>query len=237
MDTGFFKWVWRFNALVIAAAVTLLLLVILWESTSSLRRDLFNQRTTDTLTAPTVQEGEPQQTTAVEGRRYFGPPVGSDKTAPYALPLRITQDIENAPYVSKSSVGNTINYKIVDTQTQTSRWLFSPANRLILDPEQIIWRKGNQPPLTLGTLLKVVDADTNADARLSTRDARTLYLVDPEWSAPTVIAQGVNSVLHTRAVSPSAFEVIYRKGAATHITRVNAATGETLAEQIISTQD
>ena len=237
METGFFKWIWRFNALVIAAAVTLLLLAILWEMTSSLRRDMFKQRTTDTLVAPTVQEGEQQQTTEVEGRRYFGPPVGNAKNTPYALPLRVTQDIENVPYVSKSSVGNTINYKIVDTRAQTDRWLFVPTNRLILDPEQIIWRNGTQPPLPLGTLLKVVEEDTNADARLSTRDARTLYLVDPKWSAPTKIAQGVNSVLYTKAVSPSAFEVIYRKGSATHITRINAATGETLAEQIINTND
>ena len=163
MDTGFFKWVWRFNALVLAAAVTLMLCVFIWEMTSSLRRSLFQPQTTNTLITPTIQTDETEhkdQPNPAEVRRYFSAPLEYSAGSPYALPLRVEQEYDNRR-ISKSSVGNTVNYRIIDTETQTSRWLFPKGNRFILDSRPVTFRKQAQPEQNLGMILSIVESDTN----------------------------------------------------------------------------
>lgn len=239
MDTGFFKWVWRFNALVIAGAVTLMLCVVIWETTSSLRRSLFQQQTTNTLIAPSEQTEQAQaedQSDPAEVRRYFGAPIYPSNGSPYALPLRVQQEYENRGF-SKSSAGNTINYKIIDTETQTDRWLFPRASRLIIDSRPIILRQRGKPAQDLGTLLSIVEIDTNGDQRLSTSDTMSLYLVDKNWSKPLKITQGVTSSLQNHPVSPTEIDLIFNTADGTHAARIDALTGIIQSEQVVTAQD
>lgn len=239
MDTGFFKWVWRFNALVLAAAVTLMLCVFVWEMTSSLRRSLFQPQTTNTLITPTIQTDETEdkdQPNPAEVRRYFSAPLEYSAGSPYALPLRVEQEYDNRG-ISKSSVGNTVNYRIIDTETQTSRWLFPKGNRLILDSRPVTFRKQAQPEQNLGMILSIVESDTNGDGRLSRRDTMTLYLVDSTWSEPAKITEGVISVLRIHPVSPSQIDLIFNTDYGTHAARIDAATGLIQSEQVITPQE
>ena len=96
MDTEFFKWVWRFNALVLATAVTLMLCVFVWEMTSSLRRSLFQPQTTNTLITLTIQTDETEdqdQPNPAEVRRYFSAPLEYSAVSPYALPCGLSRNM------------------------------------------------------------------------------------------------------------------------------------------------
>ncbi|WP_298858230.1 hypothetical protein [uncultured Sulfitobacter sp.] len=239
IDTGFFKWVWRFNALVIAAAVTLMLCIVIWEMTSSLRRSLFQPQTTNTLIAPIIQTDQSEedgQTDPAEVRRYFGAPLEYSAGSPYALPLRVEQEYDNRG-ISKSSVGNTINYRIIDTVTQTSKWLFPKGNRLILDTMPVRFFKRGQPEQNLGMILSVVESDTNGDERLSTRDKMSLYLVDTDWTEATKITEGVRSVLRIHTVSPSQIDLIFNTDDGTHAARIDAVSGLIQNEQVVNAQE
>lgn len=239
MDTGFFKWVWRFNALVIAGAVTLLLCVIAWEATSSLRKSLFNQRTTNTLLAPTDEPTDvsaADQTDRAEVNRYLGAPLDHSRGSPYALPLRVEQEYDNRG-ISKSSVGNTTNYIVVDTEAQSNRWLFPKANRLIINSRPITLRRRGQPEQSLGTLLRIVEKDTNNDDRLSGRDTMSLYLVDKNWTKPLKITEGVISTLRIHPVNVRQVDLIFNTTDGTHAARIDAKTGLIQAEQVVTAQE
>lgn len=237
MDTGFFKWVWRFNALIIAGAVTLLLCVIAWEASSSLRTKLFNQRATNTLVAPTDQAAATaDQTDTAEVRRYFGAPLEHSKGSPYALPLRVEQEYDNRG-ISKSSVGNTVNYKIIDTDAQTNRWLFPQANRLIIDSRSITLRRRGQSEQPLGTFLSIVETDTNRDGRLSARDTKSLYFVDKSWAEPLKITEGVKATLRIHALDASHIDLIFDTADGTHAARINLTDGMILSEQVLTARD
>ena len=172
METGFFKWVWRFNALVIAGVVTCAAVAIVWDMTRDLRREWLPTRTTDTLAiAPTEAGTAPVAAPQTVARRYFGRPGTQGSGSIFAMPLYVEQKYENRG-ISKSSSGNIVNYRIVDMQAATNRWLFpaTGVERLVLEAQPMILNTSQGNQRRIGYLLSVVEADTNGDARLSRRD-------------------------------------------------------------------
>jgi len=238
VDTGFYKWVWRFNALAIALVSLLALGLIGTQVVSSLSRAFFPTQTTNTLTlsptatAETATRDRPQDNTT---KRYFSAPISATDGV-YALPLYIEQSYENRG-ISKSSGGNLVNFRIVESEPQSNRWLFDQGDRLIQNTTRLALRQSGSKDIQLGHLLAIVEADTNGDERLSARDLQTLYVTDPLWGTPVKIAQDVLSVLSTTPLSPTTLDLIYNSPRGTHIARLDVRSGELLAEQILSTKD
>jgi hypothetical protein len=233
METGSFKWVWRFNAVAIAVCVILVLIVILWEITGTLRRNAFPTHTSNTFIDA---REEPDQ--AAEQQRYFGAPNDPSNKGIYALPIYADQSHPNLGISKSNSYGrDLINYRIVDISAQTNHWLFEGMNRLILDTRMITLSYPGHGSNHLGQLLTVVLEDTNDDARLSGHDTKTLFLTNLHWNRPVKVTHGVISVLSTTAVSDSAFDIIFSTSDGTHAARIAIPTGEILSEQVLQTYD
>ena len=237
MDTGFYKWVWRFNAVAIALVTLLALGLIGTQVVSSLSRAFFPTQTTNTLavtpsaTTPTTDRPEDRTT-----KRYFSSPLSTNTQGVYPLPLYIEQRYENRGSY-KSSDGNLVNFRIVESEPASNRWLFDKGERLIQNTTQLTLRQSGIEDIQLGHLLAIVETDTNGDERLSARDMQTLYVTGPLWSTPVKIAQDVLSVLSTTPVSPTTLDLIYNSPRGTHIARLDVRSGELLAEQVVTTQD
>lgn len=235
MDTGFFKWVWRFNALVIAAAVSLLLGVILWEVTSDLRRSAFAPATRETIVLADPQA--PAATPAPrERRRYFAAPATPNRKGLYALPLYVEQEFDNRG-ITKGSDGNLVNYRIVDTNTQTNRWLFNNSDRLILDTKAVYLKQTNAPARLLGRMLAVIEQDTNEDGRLSNRDTRSLYFSDAGWSIPVKITTDVTRLIDALAIDNDTLHAIFNTAKGTHFAQIALPSAQIASEQVITTAD
>lgn len=235
METGFFKWVWRFNGVLLAATCVFLLGILIWETTANWRRAAFPTQTTNTM-ALTTENAERAFDAPREISRRFGPPFGARRTSLYALPLYIEQEYPNRG-ISKSSGGNIVNYKIVDTSTQTDRWLFPVADRLVLDTAQLLLPSGNGPSRLAGYVLTVVNTDSNGDGRLSTSDTKSIYLTTGNWNTPKKVTEGVTSTLEYRALSAKTFDLIFNTQAGTHAARVQIPSGALLSEQVFTTRD
>ena len=235
MESGFFKWVWRFNGVIIAIGSSLLLFVLVWEGTAELRRESFPTQTTNTVALPSSDEESGHAAVPTEISRRFGIPVGNGNRALYALPLYIEQEYPNRG-ISKSSGGNIVNYRIVGTDAQTNRWLFAPADRLIVTTNELRL-PAQSTQRTVGYLLTVVETDTNDDGRLSARDTKSLYLTSPEWDTPRKVTEGVISVLEREMIDASQLDVIFDTADGTHATRVSMRSGAILSEQVFSTRD
>ena len=235
METGFFKWIWRFNGVIIAIGSSLLLFVMVWESTAELRRESFPRQTTNTVALPSPTEESGHATAPTEISRRFGSPVSNGSRTLYALPLYIEQEYPNRG-ITKSSGGNIVNYRIVDTNAQTNRWLFDPADRLIITTQELRL-PAQSTPRTVGYILIVVETDTNGDGRLSRRDTKSLYVTSPDWDTPRKVTEGVTSVVEKQPISASELDVIFDTTDGTHATRVSIGSGATLSEQLFTTRD
>jgi len=235
METGFFKWVWRFNALAIALVALLALGAITYELGRDLARTLFPTRTTNTLVMnPADAPGEAVIDDTI--KRYFGTPSAATADGTYALPLYVEQTYSNRS-ISKSSVGNLVNYRIVETAPQSNRWLFPPAERLILNTYALVLRESGQANLPMGQLMTVTDSDTNEDGRLSPQETTSAFLTDATWGEPVKIVDGVHSLLSHTVRTSDMLDLIYNTDAGTHIAQVSLLSGAILSQQIVTPED
>jgi hypothetical protein len=232
MDTGFFKWVWRFNAVLIFLGALLIVCLILWEITRDLRRH-----------GQQVDAGGPFASASTENTNghepklalRFGTPSAGTASGLYALPLNTKQSY-NSRSVSKSNSGTLINYMIVNTTTESRKWLFPNADRRILHTRPLVFHN-NDTDIQLGHILGVIETDTNGDDRLSRLDTQTIYFTDSHWGEPLKIRDGVTAILATEAVSKDAFDLIFTAQNTTHALRIDAPTARIISEQSFSTQD
>jgi hypothetical protein len=230
METGFFKWVWRFNAVLICLGALLIVGIILWEITRDLRRHGLQAGDwgPDAI-APTESKDDDEPTLR------FGSPSARAPIGLHAVPLYTKQEYSGYS-ISKSSSGALINYLVVNTSNERRRWLFPNTDRRILQTTPLAFRNNNSET-KLGHILTVIEVDTNNDGQLSRLDTQTIYLIDQQWSEPQKILDGVTAILVTEAVSKDAFDLIVTTEDRTRALRIDAASANILSQQTFSTRD
>ena len=228
-ENRFFTFIWRFNGLVIALAVTLLLGILIWELTRALRRTYLPTRTSEVITAPSAAEQNPAA--PVDRVTRFGSPVETGSPAIYALPRYVEETYRNRG-ISKQSGGNLVNYLVIDTRDQSTRWLFDGDARLITDVR----------PLTHGTrttrrfighVLHVIEEDSNGNGQLSQQDSGVLYFIGPDWPEPVRLSGDVKSVSWARAAGPDLVEMIVQETAQTVLSQFTLPDGAPALKMVL----
>ena len=233
-ENRFFTWVWRFNGLMIAVTVTLILFVIVWQLTRDLRRTYFPDRTTEVITvAPAAGTTSPRE--VIQTTRLGAP---QDTAAPgiYALPQFAEQTYTNRG-ISKESGGNRVNYLVVDTAAQSTRWLFAGTARLITDVRPLWHTPSDGNRRLLGHVLHVIEDDTSGEGQLTRRDGGPLYYVDPDWGQARAITGPVRDILSIRAQTANSFEVIHTDGINTILGRYSLPDGMATLEMTLQPRD
>lgn len=174
MDTGFFKWVWRFNAVALAGLLIFAGFVALWELFPKSRSvaNVVNVDPSDETLVETLKIGS---VTPINGLIRYS--VGREQSF-------------DAGYSSgKRTRNNTANYGYLDPATGDIRWLLDGFEALILDTvafreETDVAVSGRLEPDVGGELLAslflIVDQDTNEDNRLSRSDIGRVALSLPD---------------------------------------------------------
>jgi hypothetical protein len=178
---GFFKVLWRINAILafVALAAALALLVFLCQDRLPLAW----------LGAPMPQ--------AVAAPPYAPPAyrydlekdllIGADTSAPDFEVFRLVRWPSHRP----ADTAVAVNLVVADKKAGSTKWLFDGFNRAILDQEPILtgrwyWKEpeaDDDIPVEI-VVLKVVEADTNGDGKLSLDDRQTLYVMRFPASGP-----------------------------------------------------
>lgn len=208
METGFFKWVWRFNAIVIAVAALFFLLAALigvWQFWKDMTRDRY---ATNVINVD-------QQDTSLKEELSYADPIFSNDGSSIALALTVSQDYEISrgigSYGSGKSTGrNTINYLIIDRNSGNSRWVFPDHSQLIVATHHIKrpFDGDEENKEVVARLYEIVTEDTNDDKRLSGRDRKTLIITPPDRSKLTELLAGFDRLVSFNHSDNSSFEVI-----------------------------
>ena len=176
-DTGIFKWIWRFNAVVIAVgAVGVLALV-----GSELMRPMFRTAPPEAVEITPTPDTPPQLS--------YGPPeLGAGGVI--ILPVQQGHDSRDS-YSSKYGETSVVNYSFLPVQGP-QRWFFA-GNRQLVVSEQGLRRPKDQA--LLARVLAVAAKDSDGDGRLTPEDAQHLLLTNADLQNPVLLAEGIKRLV------------------------------------------
>ena len=218
METGFFKNLWRFNAVVIAFAGLAFLCIAVF-ALYEISKDIFRDRRA--VNVVNVATDDP----TLETRLVYGTPFKAEGQT--IVPIEREQNFETR-YSNKETSGNAVNYMRVETDGFS--YLFESNEQLILARNQLYDPADKDRSDPLGMWMKVVKRDTNGDQRLSRQDSRDVILLRPDFSDPRVLLEEVSYVHGAEWRGDGVFEMVVIADGKTRIVTFDARTGTVLTE-------
>lgn len=186
-DNRFFKFIWRVNALAIAAILLLAATILFWEF---LGKDIFGPRH-----VIDVVNVDPADDTIVELRS-----ISVDGRVAGASLFRVSLNSEqeyDLGFSSKGSKGSVLNTGFYDVDTGGTQWLFPTQDQLITRVETIFTSHQenaslvSHKPVALGHFVSFVDQDTSGDKRLSHSDEVSVLAIGPDGQGAIRILSGL----------------------------------------------
>jgi hypothetical protein len=206
-DSRFFKYVWRFNALAIAVASILMVVLGLYAAAT-----IFKAETRPRQVTNVVNVGEKDKIS----EEFTLGSVQTIEGTPYVqIPLYRGQSYASAGSLySKTSERNTANYLFLNTATYESRWLFDGAGQLITDSEVLfskLKRSPDEARTGVGIILTIVEKDSNGDNRLTDKDAVSLAVSDVDGGRYRKLVEGIERLHVVRQIADDKVLVLYQK--------------------------
>jgi len=207
---GFFRFLWRLNAvLAFVAAVAAIVFLVLF-SKERIKQPLMNY-----IVPPAVEKVRPKPTYTyvLEPDLVVG---ASTDTVPFNL-YRLVRwgKIKGRPLTPEAAA--TVNILIADKKTNANSWMFQGFDRTILNQEPLLTGRwyyrepevDDDVPVRL-LVLRVVEADTNGDGSLGDGDRQSLYLYRFDGKPPEKI-MSADQVWNTEQIG-KLYQVTYRDG-------------------------
>ena len=203
-ESKFFKNIWRFNALIIAVAGVLAVLVLLFtgyliykEQTRSKHKNEIVNIDPETNIAEVFRLGRVKH---VKGSQSVIVPLYSDQN----FDLR---------YSGGKSTSSTRNLLFSNMHTEVSKWLL-PTNEFLI-PQYSLINKSNsysneEDVITI--LYRVVKSDTNGDERLTENDELHISLSKPDGANFTEVLKGIDDVLGYELLNQKALAIMFNRG-------------------------
>jgi hypothetical protein len=222
-QNGFFRWVWRLNALLLAVGGLFLLVMAIM---AFFTRPWYGP-TPEGHFAPVPKGAEKHSTYRIarleisvghEDIFQLGRWDGSPNE--YGL-----QDIIVAPRSAVYTGPNTVNLLAVDDVSGASHWLFRGYDREIVRQETVTKRDEEPGPPTVaapGTpapygnhsialVIHTIDADTDKDGELTGKDRQSLYIYRPGMGFAVKLLDA-DLVLSTAQADDAHYLVVYERG-------------------------
>lgn len=206
MDTGFFKWVWRFNAMALAGLLIFVGVIALLEllPRSHSVANVINVDPGDETLVETLKIGS---VTPINGLIRYS--VGREQSF-------------DAGYSSgKTTRNNTANYGYLDPATGSVRWLLDGFDALILETvalqeetDTAVSGRFERDPSseTLASLYVIVDRDTSGDNRLSRSDIGRIALSLPDGTDFKVILTDVHVFRGVQRLYEKRYMIRFKNG-------------------------
>jgi hypothetical protein len=204
-ENSFFRFVWRFNALAIAGAAIVFLVLGVYAAASIFRQETRERRVTNVVNVSDRDKVSEEFT--------LGSPTSIAGTAYVQIPLYRGQSYA-ASYYSKSSGQNDVNYLFLNVSTNESKWVFEGAGQLII-VSKVLFSKlkssRDESQTGVGLIYTVVEKDTNGDGRLSERDAVSLAVSDVDGRRYRKLIENIEQLYSVQQITDDKVLVLYQK--------------------------
>lgn len=203
-ENRFFKYLWRFNALVIAGAAVLCILIGSFAAIMIFKEETGVRHVTNVVNIG----GRPQ----VKEEFILGYPDVMTGTDYIKIPLYRDQHYEMSSY-SKKSGGNEVNYLFVSASSNEGRWLLETTDQLFISETILSERLKNLPAeeaKVLGVVYSLVEKDSDGDGRLTNRDLITVSASDAGGRSYRELIEGIERLYAIRQIADDKFLVLYQ---------------------------
>lgn len=209
----FFTLVWRFNALVIAFAGTLIIVVLMYFA-----YQMFGD---EPLINPITNLDDNNK---VQSSWDFGVMESVKGTTIVIMPLYLNQGPPLGKYSSKKHSNSLYNLLFLDTKTNKNSWLLPTNEQLILSYDKLS-RDSNIDESVQAILYKIVKKDSNDDGYLTGADKITIALSGPEGKNYQEVISAVNYVLGYKLIADKdiflAYESTNKDSSTTQIAKIS----------------
>ena len=229
-DNKFFRWVWRFNALVVAVAGLGVLALVGFSFAATLMRPPYDKPAGGFTPVPPAAEQNATYRieessygiggiTLVSGgvrermlalRRWEGAPSS------FGLANAIVERTSQS-YVGREAV-NAVNLLILNVETGDSHWMFAGYHRAIVTGEPVypvdpyITEASQAPSIPPGFMVLLVrDSDDNHDGKLDDKDRISLYAYRAGTPAPIKFLTA-DLIISTRQIGADKYMVVFEQG-------------------------
>jgi len=202
----FFDYVWRFNALAIAAAAILCILLGVYAGVTIFKQETRSRRVTNV-----VNIGDKDK---ISEEFTLGTPSTIAGTQYVRVPLYRGQSYSGASYYSKSSEQNVVNYLFLNSSTNESWWLFENAGQLLISSQVLTNKLKTMPDehnAAVAIIYTVVERDSNGDNRLTDKDAVSLAASDVDGTKYRKLIEGIERLYSVQQIADDKVLVLYLK--------------------------
>ena len=192
-ENKFFRWVWRFNGIVIALVVLVAAAGVGYQAWRSFNQEDWSRPAGHF--APVPKAAEQNATYRLESDDYgvsrtqlaLGAvheqviPLKRWEAPPKDYGLRSSYSLMEMRISTGSMAVGAVNLLIVDGDTGSSRWMFKGYGRMILTADAVYpanavaSASGTYETDAIGLVLTVRERDTNHDGKVDEKDGVTLY--------------------------------------------------------------
>lgn len=227
-DNIFFKWVWRFNALIISGVVFVTLLIAVPELIRDVNRPPYVSDVVNIDSADASIEETINLRTGELMRHHKLVTVSISKEQHY-----------DYGYSGKSTGNNDLNMGVFDPDTGQTTWIFDGTDQLIIQTirlyqDQPVQDYASDQAVTRFHLLIVVEADTNGDKRLSGSDVKSAWLVNHDGTGARKIIDDLRNGAVTRQISEKQVMLSYRVQDTLYAAQLDTETGQILRTDTIT---
>jgi len=203
-ENRFFRFVWRFNGIILMVAGMLSIFALLIGGYSFIRN---TTRERDTRNIVNVQGDA-----TIEEKWQLGH-MSPIEGGPYVMiPLHSDQKYAQS-YYSKSS-SSARNYLFINSQNNKKHWLFDTNQYLIADISLLSEKEFRAEKRNIRAILyRVVKRDTNRDKRLTDDDLQDIALSRPNGKGYKEILNGIDVFIGQWLIDEDMLLIVYqRKG-------------------------
>ncbi len=213
-NNGFFRFVWRFNGIVIM--LLLLGALVCGGVGLAARHHLIHWKWLDARTVHMPKGFQvPQGYSLVPLDMGLVANAAGERL--YALDRYVRPRPPFGPFVTAPETVS-VNVLAINEKTRTSRWLFTKADRLILSQTTLYGpmapaKNDEMPAMNIsGVVFVIADTDTNKDGKITAQDAQSLYIYRMDGKEPVKVLDADRIVLVPSVYGAKHLELFYQKG-------------------------
>ncbi|WP_424102530.1 hypothetical protein [Moorena producens] len=215
-DNKFFRFVWRFNAIVIMASGLLAIAVLAFAAIEIVRSTTRDRQGMNIVNVDDDSSSSPEwelgNLREVDGTTYLMVPLYSDQSY-------------SQSYYSKST-RSTRNYLFLDSETGNSKWLFAKNDYLIASDRFISETNDKEnnrleSKQVIAVLYQLIKEDTNGDGRLTNNDLLTIAFTHPKGNDYQEVLTGVDKFLGYKVLKANSLLILYQRDGIAYSAKVS----------------